>query len=82
MVRYERNGAGFHPALFIIEVSQIVLEEAHLPDLVLDLSDSYGLAGERGREVDFASANADATTAGDADGAIVERVVWLSRSAE
>ena len=66
----------FRTALFVVEVSQIILQEGDLPDLVLDLSDAHGLAGEGGREVDLASADADATAAGDADSAIVERVVW------
>ena len=40
--------AGFHPAPFIIEVPKVVVEETHQPDLVIDLSDAYGLAGESG----------------------------------
>ena len=34
MVRHERIGAGFDPAPFIIEVAQIVVQEADQPDLV------------------------------------------------
>ena len=72
-------GPGSTRPLIIIEVSQLVVEEAHQPDLVFDLSDAHGLASERGREVDFAPADAEATAAGDADGAIVERVVRRCR---
>ena len=48
VVRCERIGAGFHPAPFIIEVSQVVVQKAHEPDLILDLSYAHGLAGEGG----------------------------------
>jgi hypothetical protein len=75
------KGAGFHPALLIIEVSRIIVHEAHQPDLVFDLSDAHGLASERGREIDFASANADATAAGNAYGAIVAFLFSLAAEA-
>jgi len=65
-VRCERIGAGFDPAPFIIEVSQIVVQEADQPDLVVDLANAHGLAGESGGEVDFAQADADTSAAGDA----------------
>jgi len=37
LVRHERFGAGFDPAPFIIEVAQIVVQEADQPDLVAHL---------------------------------------------
>ena len=78
VVRVERIGAGFHPAPLIIKVSQVIVQEADQPDLVVDLSDAHGLAGERGREIDFAPADADATAACDTDGTIVEWVIGFS----
>jgi hypothetical protein len=66
LVRHERIGAGFDPAPFIIEVAQIVVQEADQPDLVVDLANAHGLAGESGGEVDFAQADADTSAAGDA----------------
>jgi len=69
-------GARFHLASFGIKVAQIMFRDGGLPDLLLDVSDPTGLAGAAGREVNFASADADAPAAGDADSAIVERVVW------
>ncbi len=50
----------------MIEVAEIVLHEADEPDLVLDLSNAHGLAGEHGREVYLASSDADAPAAGHA----------------
>ena len=39
------------PSIFV-EVSQIILQEADQPELVVDLSDAHHLAGEHTREVD------------------------------
>jgi hypothetical protein len=61
--------AGFYPASFVVEVAQIIVQEANLPELVLDLADADGLAGEHGREVDFAFADADGAAARGALGA-------------
>ncbi len=39
-----------------MEVSQIILQEADQPDLVIDLAYANGLTGEHRAEVDLASA--------------------------
>ena len=41
----------------MVEVSQVIFQEADLPDPVLDLSDAHDLAGEGGRKADSASAD-------------------------
>jgi len=46
------------------------LYEADQPDLVIDLTDVHDLAGEHVAEVDFASAEADSSAAGYADGSM------------
>jgi len=38
----------FHPVPFFIEVSQIILQEADQPDLVIDLTYAHGLSSEHG----------------------------------
>ena len=57
------------------------MHEADQPDLVIDLSDADHLAGKHGAEVDFAPAKADAATASDAGGSIMQRILefgwWL-----
>lgn len=63
----------------MIEVSQIVLQEADQPDAVLDFPDPHELSREHGAQVDLALADADAAAAGDAHGAVVERVLGLGR---
>ena len=68
-----------HPVLILVEESQIILQEADLPDFVVDLAHAHELAGEDVAEVDLAPAEADATATGDADGAVVERVVRVGR---
>ena len=53
MVRGEGIGAGLDPVLVSIEVSQIVLEEADLPDLVVDFADAHELLCQRRTQVDL-----------------------------
>ena len=72
-------GTGFHPVLIRIEVPQIVLQEADLPDLVVDFADAHQLLCQRRTQVDLPTAEADAPAARDADGAIVERVLGILR---
>lgn len=42
--------AGFYPAPLIVEVPQIILQEADAPDRVVHLGNAHGLAGEGGLE--------------------------------
>ena len=62
-VRGERIGTGFHTVLSSTEVSQIVVQEADLPDLVVDLADAHELLCQRRTQVDLATAHADAAAA-------------------
>ena len=55
------------------------MQETDEPDLVVDLPDTEELACEDLAEIDFAVSVAVAAAAGDADGAVVEWVVWLRR---
>lgn len=48
----------FEPACLIIEVSQIVGHEARQPDMVFDLFDANGLAGEDEAEIDLLAVGA------------------------
>ena len=53
--RCEGIGTGLHPVLISIEVSQLVLHEADLPDLVVDFADAPRLrqiAQERAKHAD------------------------------
>jgi hypothetical protein len=72
-------GTGLDPVLISIEISQIVLQEADLPDLVVDLADAHQLLRQRSTQVNFPTAEADASAARHADGAIVEGVVGVLR---
>jgi hypothetical protein len=47
----------------LIEVSEIVLQEANLPDLVVDLADAHQLLGQRDTQIDFATTEADVAAA-------------------
>ena len=75
------DGVGFYPASFVVEVARVVIQQADQPDLVLDLSDADGLAGEHGGALDFAFADADAAASGPPDGVILIRVLGLTRPA-
>ena len=54
------------------------MHEGHEPDALVDLLDADVLPGENGAEVDLAPTEADATSVGDGDGAIVQRVSELA----
>ena len=71
--------AGFYPASFVVEVAQIIVQEAGLPDLVFNLTDTDGRAGEHGGEVDFAFADTDSAASRHAHGSIMVRVIGFRR---
>jgi len=50
------------------------MHETDEPDFIADFLEAHLLAGEDGAEIDFASTEADATTVGDGDGSVVERI--------
>ena len=52
-------------------------DKAHQPDLLLDLLNSYRLAGEGLAEVGLQRPHADAPAPCDGDGAVVEGVLEL-----
>src|SRR6266404_7812210 len=68
-----------HPSLQI-EVSQIIIHKAYQPNVVVDLFDAYGLAGEDRAEVNFFASQTNATASGDHDGFIVEWIVDVRQS--
>src|SRR5579864_1118698 len=57
-----------------INITEIVIHKTDQPDSILDFLHTNGLAGEGYAEVDLLVVQAKASTAGDHDGAIVERV--------
>lgn len=48
-----------------IDVTEIVVHEAHQPDTVVDFFDTHRLTCERSAEIDFLFVNADSSAAGD-----------------
>jgi hypothetical protein len=61
--------------LLQVEVSEIIVHEAGEPNAVVDLLDAEFLAGQYGRDVDPFAMQAEASTGGDKNLAIVERIV-------
>jgi hypothetical protein len=55
------------------------MHEAGKPEMVVDLLDADGLAGEDQTEIDLAAIEADAAARGDGDRLVVEGVVELGR---
>jgi regulator of protease activity HflC (stomatin/prohibitin superfamily) len=78
MINTVSGAKGLEPgstrSLVSIEVTQIVLQEADLPDLVVDFADAHQLLRQRRTQVDLATVEADASAAGDAHGAIVQAI--------
>ena len=70
------RGAFDAPGL-VIEEAQVVVHEAHQPDLLGDLLDADVLSGEHLTEIDLATPDADAAAGRDGDGAIVEGILQL-----
>src|SRR5579864_6107776 len=64
-----------------INITEIVIHKTDQPDSILDFRHTNGLAGEGYAEVDLLVVQAKASTAGDHDGAIVERVVRFGDAA-
>src|SRR5690625_3629312 len=79
LLRGEGIGSWFDAVLVSVEESQIIIKEADLPDLVVDLSQAEDLAGEDLAEVDLALADADASAARDPHGFLVEGVGRFGR---
>ena len=61
--------------------SGVKIRRADPSDLVIDLTDSDGLAGEEPAQVDFSSAYEDAAAMGHANGFVVVRVWRFGRGA-
>ncbi|WP_192252378.1 hypothetical protein [Mesorhizobium caraganae] len=72
--------SGSEPTCLVIEVSQIIIHEAAQPDVVLDLFDADGLAGEDDTEVDLLAIVADAAAGGDDDGLVVKRIIEVRQA--
>lgn len=73
------EGPGSTRSLFFVEVPQIILQEADLPDVLVDFAYADELAGEHRAQVYLASSEADAAAASDELGAIVEGVFRIAR---
>jgi hypothetical protein len=68
-------------ACLAVEVSETVVHEGGKPETGLDLLDADGLAGEHLSEVDLATVEADAATAGDGDRLVMDGIVELGQAA-
>jgi len=68
---------GLQGSLLQADISEIIVHEADEPNAVADFLDAEFLTGEHGRDIDLFSVHADASTGGDKDVAVVERIVDL-----
>jgi len=76
----KRMPAMFDATGLVIEEPQVVVHEAHQPNVFRDLLDAYVLTGEDAAEVDLATVEADAPAAGHSDGAIVEGIFQIAQA--
>jgi hypothetical protein len=61
----------------MVEEAQIVIHKSHHPDFLIDLPHADCLFCERLTEIDLPLSDADATAAGDDDGAVMEGILNL-----
>jgi hypothetical protein len=76
----ERILRAFHAPCFLIEEPQVVVHEAHQPDLLGNLLDADLLASEHVTQVDLAPRDADASAGGHGNRAIVERIFQITQA--
>jgi hypothetical protein len=66
---------GLQGFLLQINIAKIVIHKTDQPDTIFDFLDTHGLTSEGYAEIDLLVIQAKASTAGDYDGVVVERVV-------
>ena len=64
----------------MIEVAEIVVDEADEPDVLADLFDPHLLAGEHLTKIHLAAVETDPAAVGDHRGPVVERIVEFTQS--